>query len=113
MNRLIEDQLFRTTLVEKNGQMAPLRHFDTIGLAEVSTKFLGSVTHTLDPRSGDNSHEWQIKLMKLQKEVLSTRLGKSLLFSVDAIHGKNHWDDSNKPLYLLGDGLTYHEIDRK
>ncbi|NOS57385.1 MAG: glycosyl hydrolase family 3 [Cyclobacteriaceae bacterium] len=85
----VESLLSQMTLDEKIGQMTQVRHFDDITIADIKTKFIGSIIHTPGPTPGTDAAEWQAKFVQLQWLALSTRLGIPMFFGVDAVHGQN------------------------
>jgi beta-glucosidase len=85
----VESLLSQMTLDEKIGQMTQVRHFDDITIADIKTKFIGSIIHTQGPTPGTDAAEWQAKFVQLQWLALSTRLGIPMFFGVDAVHGQN------------------------
>ena len=105
----VDSLLALMTLDEKIGQMSQIRHFDTLALQDITTKFIGSVIHTQGPNPGKTAGRWQAKFAKLQKKALSTRLGIPLLFAVDAVHGQNSYEGATIFPHNIGLGATANE----
>jgi beta-glucosidase len=67
---------------------------------------IGSVIHTQGEVPGTTAKEWQSKMIRLQKEALSTRLGIPLLIGVDAVHGQNTFDGATIFPHNIGMAAT-------
>jgi len=107
----VDSLLVLMTLEEKIGQMTQVRHFDSITVDEIATKFIGSVIHTNGPSPGKDAAGWQAKFISLQKKALSTsRLGIPLLFGVDAVHGQNTYEGATIFPHNIGLGATRNAI---
>jgi beta-glucosidase len=102
----VDSLLVLMTLEEKIGQMTQVRHFDSITVDEIATKFIGSVIHTNGPSPGKDAAGWQAKFISLQKKALSSRLGIPLLFGVDAVHGQNTYEGATIFPHNIGLGAT-------
>ena len=106
----VDSLLVLMTLEEKIGQMTQVRHFDSITVDEIATKFIGSVIHTNGPSPGKDAAGWQAKFISLQKKALSSRLGIPLLFGVDAVHGQNTYEGATIFPHNIGLGATRNAI---
>lgn len=98
--------LKQMTLEEKIGQMSQTRHFSDISKGDIEKKLIGSIIHTQGDIPGTTAKEWQSKMIRLQKEALSTRLGIPLLIGVDAVHGQNTFEGATIFPHNIGMAAT-------
>ena len=106
INKKVDSLLYMMTLDEKIGQMSQVRHFWDISEGDVKKKRIGSIIHTQGEVPGTTAKEWQSKMIRLQKEALSTRLGIPLLIGVDAVHGQNTFEGATIFPHNIGMAAT-------
>ncbi len=106
INEKVDSLLSMMTLEEKIGQMSQCRHFKDISEGDIKKKWIGSIIHTQGEVPGTTAKEWQWKMIRLQKEALSTRLGIPLLIGVDAVHGQNTFEGATIFPHNIGMAAT-------
>lgn len=109
IDKKVEFLLSKMTLEEKIGQMSQTRHFWDISEGDIKNKYIGSIIHTQGEVPGESAEKWQNKMIELQKEALSTRLGIPLLIGVDAVHGQNTFNGATIFPHNIGMAATRNE----